>query len=428
MGRIFYGWKVVAVCFLCCASYGTFYSFGILFKPLSDQFGWSYTSTSSVQSLHIVVYIISSFIVGWATDRFGPKWPLVGCAACLGIGYALCSSVQNLFELYVFYSIASFGAGIVWSLPLSTVQRWFIEQRGLALGITISGIGIGTFVWAPIVDALVYTLGWRAAYLVMGISSALALLPAAFIVTTPERKGMAPKGYRTDPTDATAVEGNGPDRLRRMEFSQAIKTKQLWMICTIQLLFNIGLFLIFVHLAPYAILNGIHRASAARAVGLIGAFSIIGRIFFPMMVEKKMQSNGEKALAFCASAAAVMLIVLTQTATTWMLYFFVIVFGFFYGGWIPMVVGLTGHYYGLKHLGTLLGLIQLGLVGGIAGPLLGGLIYDYSGNYAAAFMIGAFTFAAAGILALVLKAPLEVNKAFSAAEMPKGDLQKLSVK
>jgi len=67
MGRIFYGWKVVAACFLCCMSYGTFYSFGIFFKPLSDEFGWSYTLTSSVQSLHIIIYIISSFTVGALT-------------------------------------------------------------------------------------------------------------------------------------------------------------------------------------------------------------------------------------------------------------------------------------------------------------------------------------------------------------------------
>jgi OFA family oxalate/formate antiporter-like MFS transporter len=409
MGKIFYGWKVAAVCFLCCASYGTFYSFGILFKPLSDEFGWNYTLTSSVQSLHIVVYIISSFIVGWATDRFGPKWPLIGCAVCLGLGYALSSRVQNLFQLYVFYSIASFGAGIVWSLPLSTVQRWFIEQRALALGITISGIGIGTFVWAPIVDALVYNFGWRTAYLVMGISSALALLPAAFIVATPERKGIKPKGYRADSLKSSGVEEEAPRRHRQIEFRQALRTKQLWLICTMQLMFNIGLFLIFVHLAPYAIQNGIHRAAAARAVGLIGAFSIIGRILFPMIIEKKMRSNGEKALAFCATAAAVMLIVLTKTHTTWMLYFFVIIFGFFYGGWIPMVVALTGHYYGLKDLGTILGIIQLGLVGGIIGPLLGGVMYDYSGNYAPAFMIGALTFMTAGVIAFMIKAPIDAE-------------------
>ena len=145
--RLYYGWIVVAACFICCMTYGTFYTFGIFFKPLQDQFGWSYTLTSSVQSIHIIIYIISSFVVGWATDRFGPRWPLILCALCVGVGYLLCSRIQSIGQLYLFYSIASMGAGLVWSLPLSIVQRWFIERRGLAVGITVSGIGIGTFVW-----------------------------------------------------------------------------------------------------------------------------------------------------------------------------------------------------------------------------------------------------------------------------------------
>ena len=405
MGKIFFGWKVVAACFLCCLSYGTFYSFGIFFKPLSDEFGWSYTMTSSVQSLHIIFYIISSFVVGWATDRFGPKWPLIGCALCLGFGYALSSGVQSLIALYVFYSLASFGAGIVWSLPLSTVQRWFVQRRGLALGITISGIGIGTFVWAPVVDTLIYNYGWRTAYLVMGIASALMLLPASLIVTTPEKKGLKPNGFQRLHSEVPGGGQNAPSGRRPMELSQAVRTKQLWLICLIQLIFNIGLFLVFVHLVPYAIQNNIHRSAAARAVGLIGAVSILGRIVFPTMIEKNPNPAWEKALGFCAIAAAVMLIVLTKVHTTWMLYFFVIIFGFFYGGWIPMIVALTGHYYGLKHLGTILGIIQLGMVGGIIGPLLGGLIYDHAGRYSPAFMIGALTFMIAGVIAFLLRAP-----------------------
>jgi hypothetical protein len=67
--RFFYGWVVVGACFVCCATYGTFYTFGIFFKPLQESFGWSHTLTSSVQSLHILVYVISSFFIGWATDR-----------------------------------------------------------------------------------------------------------------------------------------------------------------------------------------------------------------------------------------------------------------------------------------------------------------------------------------------------------------------
>ena len=218
--------------------------------------------TSSVQSLHIIFYIFSSFVVGWATDRFGPKWPLIGCALCLGFGYALSAGVQSLIALYVFYSLASFGAGIVWSLPLSMVQRWFVKRRGLALGITISGIGIGTFIWAPVIDTLIYDYGWRTAYLVMGIASALMLLPASLIVTTPEKKGLKPNGFQTLHSEVPGGRQNSPSVRRPMELSQAVRTKQLWLICLIQLMFNIGLFLVFVHSVPSDIQNNILQPAA----------------------------------------------------------------------------------------------------------------------------------------------------------------------
>lgn len=399
--RFFYGWVVVGACFVCCATYGTFYTFGVFFKPLQESFGWSYTLTSSVQSLHILVYVISSFLIGWATDRFSPRLPLIAGAFCVGLGYVLCSKIQNIAQLYVFYSIASVGAGIVWSLPLSTVQRWFIEKRGLALGITLSGIGIGTFFWTPLVTHYIYSAGWRTAYGVMGVSTCAVLMLAACFIAAPPKKNRKPG--RLDKSLSTPRVPDFP--ATDLDFHQALRSSQLWLICLLQFLFNFGLFLVFVHLVPHAIQMGIGPSASARAVALIGGVSVLGKVISPTLVERNLQDRWERGLALCAFGAAFMLFSLTQVSGLWMLYLFVIIYGYFYGSWIPMVVALTGRSFGTKSLGSILGFTQIGLTGGILGPLAGGLIYDVTGGYSLAFLICGFAFLLAGLIAFFLKTP-----------------------
>jgi predicted MFS family arabinose efflux permease len=304
--------------------------------------------------------------------------------------------------LYAYYSLASFGAGIVWSLPLSTVQRWFIKNRGLALGIALSGIGVGTLVWAPVVNYLIYTFGWQSAYKVMGGVSWVVLTVAAMTITTPEKRGLEPIGAKGPFPSTVQSPAPAPPQL---DTQQAMRSLQLWMICFLQLLFNIGLFLVFVHLVPYAIEKGMDKTAAAGAVGLIGAFSIAGKIVAPVFVENKMSARWEKGLALCVAGLGFVLLFLTVTDNIWKLTIFVTLFGFFYGNWTPMIVALTGSYYGLKSLGSILGFIQLGMIGGIIGPLVGGYILDRLGSYLIAILACAITFFIAAAIVFFMKPP-----------------------
>jgi MFS family permease len=312
--------------------------------------------------------------------------------------------VQNLLDFYLFYSLASIGSGIAWALPLSTVQRWFIYRRGLALGLALSGIGIGTFIWAPVVTYFIYTSGWRIAYIVMGFASWLLLTFAALIITTPEKKGCRPYGEKRNPSKA--IEGTSSDSLEQdFDTSQAIRTPQLWLICLIQFLFNMGVFLIFVHLVPYCIHMGIGKLEAGKAMGLVGGISVLGRIITPAFVEKRLAAKWGLGLLICGMGAGFMQVYLNLVSSLYMVYVFVFVYGFFYGSWIPTVVALTGSYFGVRNLGSILGLTQIGLVGGIIGPMLGGVVYDKTGHYPIAFYICFFTFVSAGIIAFLMKAP-----------------------
>jgi MFS transporter, OFA family, oxalate/formate antiporter len=296
----------VAASFVCCSTYGTFYTFGIFFRPLQVEFGWSYTLTSSIQCVHLMFYGLSSFAVGWASDHFGPRRPLLICGALIGVGYVLCGTIQSIRELFLFYSLTSVGAGVVWSLPLSTVQRWFIEKRGLALGVTVSGIGVGTFAWFPFVNYLIYDHGWRTAYTCMGIITMSALFLAAMVMDFPERMGAIQSlrhldAHETSPGPFSAKTPSG----------EIFRSPDLWLISLFQFFFNVGLFFIFVHLVPLSIQVGISKTAGAAALRLMGGMSVLGRIVTPVTIERKMGARWDRGLIGCAVGSAVMLLWLT---------------------------------------------------------------------------------------------------------------------
>ena len=114
--------------------YGAQYSFGVFFKPLLAEFGWTRAVTSGVYSLYMVLQGFLGIIAGRLTDRFGSRLVVTVCGLFLGAGYLLMSQIGAVWQIYLFYGIlASIGAAGGWVPLLSTVARWFVKGRGLAM-------------------------------------------------------------------------------------------------------------------------------------------------------------------------------------------------------------------------------------------------------------------------------------------------------
>ena len=405
--RFFYGWVVVGCCFLASFSYGIFYTFGIFFKPLQAEFGWSATLTSSIQSFHIAMAIVSTLLVGWATDRFGPQLTLACTGTLIGIGISLCSQVGELWQFYLFYGIASLGLGASWVLPMATVQRWFVKQRGLTLGIVAAGIGSSVVVYAPTANSLILTYGWRLTYIILGIGTWVLLMVAAgLIASSPEKKGLKPLGIEevgAESTDATASSNSELWRAGEWSLGEALRTKYFWLLIAIYFCAMMPIQMVIVHVVPFAITIGVDETAAAGALALIGGLSIAGRIGMGTVAQR---TGFRRAMIICAGLCAGVVFWLLGVQSLWMIYLFAIIYGFFYGGNMPQVPGLVGHYFPGKSLATILGTIgAIASIGGILGPLIGGFVWDATGSYQIAFIIGASFWALAAILAILLKPP-----------------------
>ena len=401
----FYGWIVVAACFLCSFSYGLFYTIGVFFKPLQTEFGWSYTLTSSIQSLHFAVFILSTLLVGWSTDKFGPRLTILWGGTLVAAGIGLCSQVNTIGQFFLFYGLASLGSGIIWSLTTATVQRWFIKRRGLVLGLTAAGVGAGTLVYAPISNYLILAHGWRISYIIMAIATwGILMIAAALIRKSPKEKGL--KAYGADDiveqSAITEAKEGSPNLGQAQEwtFREALKTKTFWLISTMYFCCHIPLHMALVHIVPAAINIGIDKSAAAGALAIVGGISIAGRIIMGTSAEKL---GWERGLIICCSMCCVAFLWLLGVKNLWMLYTFAIIFGFFYGGKSPLVPGLVGFYFPGKSLATIIGGVHaFSVIGSVIGPLVGGIVFDQTGSYAIAFTVGtAFWAIAVSLLFLV---------------------------
>lgn len=404
--RFFYGWIVVACCFICCFSYGPFYTLGIFFTTLQAEFGWSSALTSSIHSLHLIIFIPSTIFMGWLSDKYGPRVPMLLGAVLLGAGFSLLSKVNSLNQFYLFYAIASLGAGTIFSPPTSTVQKWFVKRSGLALGIVVAGLGVATSLYSPLSEHLISTYGWRIAYIQIGSGTAVLLALASLGANTPKRKGLQPYG-----AESLAWQEGTNEAVFEVSWSRgnALRNKAFWLIGAISVCTVLPIHMMIVHLVPFAQSVGIERDTAALAMAIVGGISILGRIAVPTFAEGTI--GWRKALIVVTAISAACFVWISQTASLWMLLVFAVVYGFCYGGKVPLIPALIRFYFGTKSLGQLTGIVHaISAAGGAVGPLLAGYIVDVTGSYIIAFLIGAGFWALAAFFAWLSRPPRKISE------------------
>jgi len=161
--RVYHGWIIVGGAFVVLLlAYGTQYAFGVFFTALLAEFHWSRASLSGAFSLYAFVYSAFGLVAGRLTDRWGPRIVIASGGVLLGAGLAGMSAVTALWQPYVLYgAVAALGMSTAYVPCNATVVRWFVRQRGLAVGVASAGGSVGTFVLPPVAHWLVSALGWR---------------------------------------------------------------------------------------------------------------------------------------------------------------------------------------------------------------------------------------------------------------------------
>jgi len=391
--QFFYGYIVViAALFTMILMFGVYNSFGIFFKPLLTEFGWTRAMTSAAFSLSWIMQGLLAIIMGKLTDRLGPRIVMTICGFFLGLGYLLMSQVGTIWQFYLFYGvIIGLGMAGSWVPLVSLAARWFLKRRGMATGIIISGIGIGTLIGPPLAEFLISIYDWRQSYLILGITVMVLVVSAAqFMKRDPAQIGQTPYGENTVEEQGLELATNS------LTTKEAIATKQLWLVMGMVFCYGFSLFIIMVHIVPHATEIGISATSAARILAAIGGVSIAGKIVMGFTADR-IGSRQSFIIGFILISAS--LFWLPSIKELWLIYAFAAVFAFGYGGCTVAQPPLVAMLFGLRSHGAIMGIVTFGFASGAAaGPLIAGYIFDISGSYQGAFLLGAVT----GIIGLIL--------------------------
>jgi len=403
----YYGWVIVAVCTVLLAMHGgIMYSYGIFFKHLVADFGWSRAATSGVHSLFMVSHGGFAIVMGWLVDRFGPAKVMSSCGFIAGLGLLLTSQVSALWQLYVTYGlIVGLGISAGFTTVMATTARWFTKRRGLALGIVASGTGLGTLILAPVAERLIAAFGWSMAYFVLGVVTWVVTIPSAlFLRRDPGEKQRRSYGV-AESMPTPDINHEARTKQTTLETGLTMKAashhKPLWLLFSIFFLFNFCLQMVMIHLVNYATDMGIASLIAATFISIIGLGSFIGRLIMGAASDRIGSNN---ALLICCAILMTTMVFLIFAQELWMFYLFAVIFGFAYGGEVPQMPVLVGRFFGLRAVAALVGVVVFGAtIGGAIGAWAGGQIFDVTQSYQVAFTIAAFASLTAVIITLTLK-------------------------
>jgi MFS family permease len=389
---LFYGWYIVASAFIILFfNAGGRFSFGVMFKPMIAEFGWSRGSISLVFFVNMTFYALSLIIAGKLYDRYGPKWVICVSTVLLSTGFMLTALITELWQFFIFYGVvAALGlGGPSISLMAAITSKWFEKLRGLAISIALSGSSVGHFALVPLITIVTLRYGWRTSYFAIGLVMLVVNIILAILVMRgdPHALGQRAFVYRSKKRDETEQHSPADNHLRDLGLRDALCTRSFWLFLIVMFVCGSGDFLMATHLVPLVTDYGISPVTAGNMLAWFGLMSLAG-LLVAGSVSDLIGNKIPIALTFLLRFFLFLVILRYQTLGSF--YFFAFAFGFTLLITAPLTATLMGRLYGFTHLGILTGFITtVHHLGGGFWAYLGGLIFDRTGSYQLAFILSA---------------------------------------
>ena len=372
---LFYGWVIVGVgIVVTCIGMGAMMSLSIFLQPISEAMGWSRTGISTAGLLNFLAMGLGGFGWGALSDRFGTRAVVLTGGVLLGLGLVTASQATTLGQFQLFFGVVvGLAAGSFYAPLTSSTTKWFTQNRSLAVALVSAGLGLGATVMGPLARAIITSYDWRIAMLVLGNIAWLVIIPAALLVRDP---AAAAPG-----TTSAADAGSGG---RVFTAAQAFRTPQFAAIAVTHFACCAAHSGPIFHMVTNAMDHGITAMAAATVFSVAGVGSLTGKIVCGLVADrigaKRMLLTGLALQAFAISLYTV----IGELAS---FYALALLFGFSYGGVMPLYAIVVREYFGARIMGTAFGAVGFVATLGMAlGPVAGGWLYDSFGSYFWLFM------------------------------------------
>ncbi len=417
--KIFPGWWIVLTSgFISFWAHGyVIFGLSALFKPLASELGLQRAVTSTAASIGSLEGALEAPLIGWISDRFGPRWIILLGVFLLGLGLVLMNFIGSLWAFLIVWGvIVSTGNNIASTgPPRVAISNWFVKKRGLALSIKEIFDGLGGILVLPLVALLIATQGWRMTCVIGGVVMWLVGLPLVWLFLKqhrPEYYGLLPDGAaQKEIVDTSQMIAKGISyaaEAEEVEFTlrQAMRTIAFWLLIIASACHGLASPVINIHCIPFLTDLGINPVKAAGMMALISLCSLPARLVGGVVADR-LKKRGLCLLmagAYFMMATGFGVFLLYQT--TAMIYVWFFLWGFGNGVSQPLTSLVRARYFGRKAVGSIGGISGMLMAPArIAAPIYAGWVYDTTGSYITAFSVVAAVLAFGALLLSFITPP-----------------------
>jgi MFS family permease len=375
-----------------CIGMGSVMSLGVFLQPMADSLGWSYAGISTASTLAFVWMGIGGFVWGWLYDRYGARVVVLFGGFLQGLGLVVASRAESLpVFLAVYGTAAGLAAGAIYVPLTAATVSWFVRHRSLAVSLVSAGLALGTTLMAPLARWQIVAHDWRFAMATLGFIALAVIPPAALLLRPAPTAAIRPTA---NPSATGAVQAD-------MTVGQALKTPVFWILSLANFACCAAHSGPLFHMVSYAAYCGVAPLTAATVLGAAGLAALFGRIICGLLADR---TGAKRTLVACLvlQGGAIALYALAHELDT--LYAVSILFGFSYGGAMPLYAILVHEHFPAKIMGSVFGVVAMIAALGMAlGPPVGGWLFDRFGGYGWLFVASSAIGIAAALMAMTVR-------------------------
>ncbi len=350
--------------------------FNILGKPMTEEFGWSRDVITNGFSIETVFVGISIIVLGVLVDRYGPRIPTLPMTLGFGIGLMLMAVIPNSqIAFYALCVLIGASAGAVNPVAHATVvSAWFVDRRGLALGLLMAGSGACGVLMPYLANWLVGLIDWRGTFLVIGaLCTAIPTAVYAFVTKMPA-------DYERERVAARSEGRTAGESLWRI----ARTSRQFWLLCAAIFLVSSATFGLMSQVVPMTTDKGIDKTLAVTLLSVLSLSSVAARLGVGYLLDRIFASFvGAVIFALCA----VGVILLISSTSSPALFLGAVLIGLALGAEGDVAAYMTSRYFPKHSYSRVLGCVYfLFAMGSAAGVFLLGQVYTITGSYTASIV------------------------------------------